>query len=622
MQEGLARYELSIGRSDVHRRGNQSERDRREVSRQWKPVRRAVAAGARERTAAALRRALAGRRSSSNGRGKRNEREAYVSGLPTDGVAAHNVAARRAQNFKTLRRRVCECHRGRGKIRLVRELRIRPTVQGGAVVLENAPGAILAMAGGFSYPLSQLNRVTQTQRQPGSALKPLTYLAALGNGLQPNTLVRDTPLTLPRSIGHAATLWRETIGRRRTMTAVQCRHDDAAARARKFKKPRHRAAARRRHRGPTRAQPRPHVRARHGSPLYVECVRLYPFVLGAQPLRLLDLAGFYAAIATEGAGRAPYHRVDRAGRPQGLSPKRTPSCRSKLADRPAFYQLKTMLQGVVARGTARSMADLAPYIAGKTGTSDKENDTWFIGFTNDVTVGVWVGYDNADGKRRTLGRGQTGSRVALPIFHTDSELGLGWRFCDEDRHERPVARSATPAGCRQIISTAVSAPARRAPAASPNISGPTSSRTRRGNTASSRRARQRRGRLRRQVFGRQRSQPNFDLFGGMFGRIFPPFESRRVPQRRGRSTLATHAPRRSRLPGLPPIPIRGVVVMKRSLAIISLAALAAALSAAQAQELRIRRGQTLVVWVHHRSSRMRWRSAISGRTNWSIREAG
>ena len=75
-----------------------------------------------------------------------------------------------------------------------------------------------------------------------------------------------------------------------------------------------------------------------------------------------------------------------------------------------------MMQGVLARGTARSIADLAPYVAGKTGTSDDENDAWFVGFTNDVTVAVWLGYDNADGKRRTLGGGATGGHVAVPIF--------------------------------------------------------------------------------------------------------------------------------------------------------------------------------------------------------------
>ena len=77
------------------------------------------------------------------------------------------------------------------------QLRVRPTVQGAALVLENKTGRILAMAGSFSYPLSQLNRTSQTQRQPGSAIKPLTYLTALQKGLQPNTLVSDDPITLP-----------------------------------------------------------------------------------------------------------------------------------------------------------------------------------------------------------------------------------------------------------------------------------------------------------------------------------------------------------------------------------------------------------------------------------------
>jgi membrane carboxypeptidase/penicillin-binding protein len=85
-------------------------------------------------------------------------------------------------------------------------------------------------------------------------------------------------------------------------------------------------------------------------------------------------------------------------------------------DHAAFYQLKSMMQGVLARGTARSIANLAPYVAGKTGTSDNENDAWFVGFSNEVTVAVWLGYDNADGKRRTLGGGATGGGVAVPIF--------------------------------------------------------------------------------------------------------------------------------------------------------------------------------------------------------------
>jgi membrane peptidoglycan carboxypeptidase len=134
-------------------------------------------------------------------------------------------------------------------------------------------------------------------------------------------------------------------------------------------------------------------------------------------VRPIDLAAFYAAIANEGMRPSP-HVIERIER-NGLvvyrhDPKSSVTIRS--ADRVAFYQLKTMLQGVLQRGTARSIAALSPYVAGKTGTSDEENDAWFVGFTNEVTVAVWVGYDNASGKRRTLGGGATGGHVAVPIF--------------------------------------------------------------------------------------------------------------------------------------------------------------------------------------------------------------
>ena len=111
--------------------------------------------------------------------------------------------------------------------------------------------------------------------------------------------------------------------------------------------------------------------------------------------------------------------------------------------RAAFYQLKTMLQGVLERGTARSLKALAPYAAGKTGTSDNENDAWFVGFTNDVTVAVWVGHDNADGKRRTLGRGQTGGKVAAPIFQ--SILQAAWEHHAPKAPLEPAIAAGGPA---------------------------------------------------------------------------------------------------------------------------------------------------------------------------------
>jgi penicillin-binding protein 1A len=293
------------------------------------------------------------------------------------------------------------------------EIRTRPSVQGAAVVIENTTGKILAMAGGFSFPLSQLNRVTQARRQPGSSLKPLTYLAALNSGLQPNTLVRDSPITLPPIVkshssrdywtpknydgsGSGITTLRRGLENSRNLVTAHLLNGGVADK-------------------PAESLERICALAKEAQ-LYIECVQYYPFILGAQPVRPLDLAAFYAAIATEGARPTPYaiETIEQNGRVIYQHTQKPEQM--KLADRPAFYQLKTILQGVVARGTAHSMAELSPYIGGKTGTTDNENDTWFVGFSNDVTIAVWVGYDNADGKHRTLGSGQTGSRVAIPIF--------------------------------------------------------------------------------------------------------------------------------------------------------------------------------------------------------------
>ena len=150
--------------------------------------------------------------------------------------------------------------------------------------------------------------------------------------------------------------------------------------------------------------------------IYTDCDRFYPFVLGAEPVRPIDLAAFYAAIANEGVRPEPY-AIDAIEENGKVVYRRQPSRVATTSVDPAsFYQLKTMLQGVLQRGTAHAISDLAPYVAGKTGTSENENDAWFVGLTNDVTVAVWVGYDNGDGRRRTLGTGQTGAHVALPIF--------------------------------------------------------------------------------------------------------------------------------------------------------------------------------------------------------------
>src|SRR5712675_70557 len=290
------------------------------------------------------------------------------------------------------------------------EIRVRPTVQGAAVVIENKSGRILAMTGRFSYPLSQLNRVTQSQRQPGSALKPLTYLAALQKGLQPNAFVRDQEITLPPLLNKGDS-WspknydggasgsipmRTALARSRNLATVNLLKGGIDT-------------------NPSASFERICALALELQ-IYKQCSQYYPFVLGAQATRPIDLALFYATIANEGTRPTPFaiESIEQEG--AALYRHSAESTSISAADAASFYQLKAMLQGVVEQGTASRMKHLAPYVAGKTGTSDDENDVWFVGFTNDVTIAVWVGYDNAHGKRRTLGAGRTGGSVAVPIF--------------------------------------------------------------------------------------------------------------------------------------------------------------------------------------------------------------
>jgi len=443
LQEGLARYEMSIGRQTF---------EGAEVNLAETVKSKAAAPG----DAPAWRRALEAARLPlydvhwpaaivvEQGKGKKNGAGTIKVGL-ADGrvlpLTAWEAARRDLKLYDVVRVQVIE---SKGKAARA-ELRAPPKVQGAAVVLENKTGRILAMSGGFSYPLSQLNRATQAHRQPGSAIKPLTYLAALAKGLQPNTLVWDAPVTLPPVSGEenarASDYWtpKNYDGARSGILTLR----------RALENSKNLVTARLLDGG---IESRPEESLRRvcelalEAQLYVECVPHYPFVLGAQPVRIIDLAAFYAAIANEGAMPSPYafETVEEGGRTI-YSRKAAAPVPIGSADRAAFFQLKTMLKGVLERGTARALRSLAPYVAGKTGTSDNENDAWFVGFTNDVTVAVWVGHDNADGKRRTLGRGQTGAKVAIPIFK--SIIEAAWT------HHAPKTELSPPSpqAARQLI---------------------------------------------------------------------------------------------------------------------------------------------------------------------------
>ena len=338
---------------------------------------------------------------------------------------------------------------GNGKASARAELRVRPTVQGAALVLENKTGRILAMTGGFSYPLSQLNRATQAIRQPGSAIKPLTYLAALGKGLQPNTLISDGAITLrPMGLQNAREqdYWspKNYDGRGGGILTLRQALENS----------RNRATA---HLLEGGIENKPEASLNRicdlavEAQIYHECLRFYPVVLGAQPVRPVDLAAFYAAIANEGLRPSPYvvESIELDGKKIFQRQRKLSAINS--VDRAGFYQLKSLLQGVLARGTARSIAPLSPYVAGKTGTTEEENDAWFVGFTNDVTVAVWLGYDNADGQRRTLGSGSTGGSVALPVF--ESIIQAVWAYvAPKEALAQPSPEARQQLSCKNVES--------------------------------------------------------------------------------------------------------------------------------------------------------------------------
>ncbi len=298
----------------------------------------------------------------------------------------------------------------------VAELKIPPDVQGAAVVIENKTGRVLAITGGFSYAASQFNRATDALRQPGSTLKPFIYLAALNLGYQPNTLIPDVPVRLP-PIEARGDWWspKNYDGGSRGLVTIRRAVEQslnlptARIMSQLGSSPRE---------GLAYVQD---ITKRLG--LYEETVKYYPWVLGAQPVRLLDLALAYATVANDGL-KPQAHFFDRIESNGQVVYQRPPSTLRPMNEiqrdsvpnsyRIPFYQLRRILEGTLERGTATAMKSLAGKVAGKTGTSNDENDAWFVGFTKDITVAVWVGYDSRR-IRRGLGHRFTGGRVALPI---------------------------------------------------------------------------------------------------------------------------------------------------------------------------------------------------------------
>ncbi|MGP1396948.1 MAG: penicillin-binding protein 1A [Inquilinaceae bacterium] len=297
-------------------------------------------------------------------------------------------------------------------------LRQIPAVQGAVVAMDPHTGRVRAVAGGYSFEMSEFNRATQAARQPGSAFKPFVYLAGLESGYTPSTVLLDSPLAIDQGAGLG--LWRPSnysedfLGPTPMRTGIEKSRNLMTIRLLQQ----------------IGLEPVREVAQRFG--IMDSMPLLYSMALGAGETTPLQLTTAYAMLVNGGLEVSPsfIDRIqDRTGetiysrdqRPcpscenvewAGQETPEPPDTRKRIADPIPTYQMVSMLEGVVQRGTARRLAALGVPLAGKTGTTNDYFDAWFMGFTPDLAVGVFVGFDNP----RTLGDRETGSSAAVPIF--------------------------------------------------------------------------------------------------------------------------------------------------------------------------------------------------------------
>ncbi len=294
-----------------------------------------------------------------------------------------------------------------------------PEVNGAIVVLNPHSGDILAMSGGLSFNLSQFNRSTQAKRQPGSAFKPFVYIAALNEGFNPSTLVLDAPYVIDQGPGlpkwkpanytdefYGLTTIRTGIEKSRNLMTIRLANEI-------------------------------------GIPKILQTAKIFgideflednlSMSLGSGLVNLIDITNAYGIIANGGKKIQP-NFVQSIYNKEGKiifrsTSKKCNQClleninknskipniisdEDTIIDPRIAYQITSMMEGVIQRGTAKKLKDLGLPLAGKTGTTNKNKDAWFIGYSPDIVVGIFVGYD----RPQTLGYKETGSSVAVPIF--------------------------------------------------------------------------------------------------------------------------------------------------------------------------------------------------------------
>ena len=298
------------------------------------------------------------------------------------------------------------------------ELKQLPKVNGGIVVMDPFTGRVYAISGGFSFKKSEFNRASQALRQPGSAFKPFIYALALENNFSPNTLILDAPLVLEQ--GSDLKMWKpENYGMKffgpstlrmgleksRNLMTVRIAQEIGVNKIVNFTKQ---------------------------LGIYNDPQELLSISLGSAETTLLKLTSAYCSFVNGGKKINPI-LIDRIQDSEGVTffNTETRSCDNcdqisyyskfipKISDNfdqvispQSAYQVTSMLEGVIKRGTGKRLRDLNLDIAGKTGTTNKNTDTWFIGFTSKLVIGVYVGMD----KPESLGRYETGAKTAMPIF--------------------------------------------------------------------------------------------------------------------------------------------------------------------------------------------------------------
>ena len=298
------------------------------------------------------------------------------------------------------------------------ELKQLPAVNGGIVVMDPFTGRVLAMAGGFSFNKSEYNRVTQAKRQPGSAFKPFIYALALENNFTPSTLVLDAPIVLeqgsdlkmwkPENYGkkfYGPSTLRTGVEKSRNLMTVRIAQEIGLNKITNFSKK---------------------------LKIYERPEELMSISLGSAETTLLKMTSAYSSFVNGGKLVEPIF-IDRIQDSEGktifknklrfckdcdlisYTSENLPQIKNnykQIFSPQTAYQMTSILEGVVQRGTGKKLKDLNLQLAGKTGTTNKNTDAWFIGFTSNLVIGVYVGFDNP----RTLGKFETGSKTALPIF--------------------------------------------------------------------------------------------------------------------------------------------------------------------------------------------------------------